>query len=141
MMVVSWEQPDGALRFALPEGKGDLSEFAAISLRTAVDPLSPLNPTSKPQAFTVQLTDKSGATAAVQTRPSEPALAFPPGDVEENSFFEGGQFTGRVPMTTIRFQLSGFDSVDLTQISEVALLFDQTPSGSLFMGDIELVKP
>ena len=44
-------------------------------------------------------------------------------------------------MTTVRLLLSDFDGVDLTQINEVALLFDQTPSGSLFVGDIEFVKP
>lgn len=141
MMVASWEQPDSALRFELPEAAGDLSSFAAISLRTAVDPLSPLNAPDSQQAFTLQLTDRSGATAAVQTLPAEPALGFPPGNVEEDSFFAGGHFTGRVPMTTVRLLLTDFSGVDLTQISEVALLFDQTPSGSLFMGDIELVQP
>ncbi|GIK58639.1 MAG: hypothetical protein BroJett015_43020 [Chloroflexota bacterium] len=44
-------------------------------------------------------------------------------------------------MATIRWQLSDFAGVDLSQISEIALLFDQTASGSLFMGDVELVRP
>jgi hypothetical protein len=44
-------------------------------------------------------------------------------------------------MTTIRLPLSDFDGVDLANIREVALLFDQTPSGSLFMGDVEWVRP
>ena len=42
--VVSWETPGAALRFALPEGAGDLSAFTTLSLRAAVDPASPLNP-------------------------------------------------------------------------------------------------
>ncbi len=141
MVVVSWDQPDSALRFALPEETGDLSGFTTISLRTAVDPTSPLNASGSYQGFSVRLTDSTGATAIVQTRPTEPALVFPPGNVEEDDIFEGGLFTGRVPMTTVRLLLSDFAGVDLTQIDEVALLFDQTPSGSLFMGDIEMVKP
>jgi hypothetical protein len=141
MVVVSWEQPGAALRFALPEGAGDLSEYTTISLRTAVDPLSPLNVAGAPQAFSVQLTDSAGTTAVAQTRPDEPALIFPPGGVEEDSFFEGGQFTGRVPMTTIRLSLADFAGVDLSQIREIALLFDQTASGTLFMGDLEVVRP
>ena len=40
-----------------------------------------------------------------------------------------------------RLLLSDFTGVDLTQISEVALLFGQTPTGTLFMGDMEMVKP
>ena len=141
MVVVSWEEPGATLRFELPEAAGDLSGFTTISLRTAVDPLSPLNTPDSYQAFTVQLTDRTGAVATVTTQPTEPALVFPPGNEEEDTFFEGGHFTGRVPMTTVRLLLDDFAGVDLTQISEVALVFDQTPSGSLFMGDIEMVKP
>lgn len=138
LVVVSWEQPGGALRFALPEEAGDLRDYTTISLRTAVDPLSPLNETGQPQAFSLQLTDRAGATAVVSTRPDEPALVFPPGEVEEDSIF-GELFSGRAPMTTIRWQLSDFAGVDLSQIAEIALLFDQTESGSLFMGDVEFV--
>ena len=141
MVVVSWEESGAMLRLALPEAAGDLSDFTTISLRTAVDPTSPLNEPDTTQGFSVQLTDNAGKTAVVQTRPTEPALIFPMGSVEEDDFFEGGLFTGRVPMTTVRLLLSDFDGVDLTQIKEMALLFDQTPTGSLFMGDIEVAKP
>ncbi|MBK8989646.1 MAG: hypothetical protein IPM39_26905 [Chloroflexi bacterium] len=141
MVVVSWEQPDSALRLALPEGAGDLSGFTTMSLRTAVDPSSPLNQPGQTQSFAVQLTDRTGATAVVQTRPDEPALAFPPGSMQEDDIFVDGLFTGRAPMTTVRLLLSDFAGVDLTQISEMALLFGQTPTGTLFMGDMELVKP
>ena len=79
--VVSWEQPGAALRFALPDGAGDLSGFATLSLRAAVDPASPLNATGEPQAFSVKVTDRAGNSATVQTRPDEPALAFPAGEM------------------------------------------------------------
>ncbi len=139
MVVVSWEESGATLRFALPEAAGDLSGFTTISLRAAVDPTSSLNASGSYQSFSVRLTASSGASAIVQTRPSEPALVFPSGLVEEDDIFEGGLFTGRVPMTTIRLPLSDFGGVDLTQINEVALLFDQAPTGSLFLGDIEMV--
>jgi dienelactone hydrolase len=138
--VISWEELGGAWRFALPAGTGDLSGYTALSLRAAVDPLSPLNAPDTYQAFSVQLTDRAGNSATVRTRPDEPALGFPTGLVEEDTFF-GELFTGRVPMTTIRLLLSDFDGVDLTNISEIALLFDQTASGSLFVGDLELNGP
>jgi hypothetical protein len=138
MAVISWEKPGAALRFALPQGKGDLSQAAAISLRAAVDPLSPLNATGKPQAFSVRLTDGAGKTASVATRPAEPALKFPPGVLEDDPLF-GVHFSGRVPMTTIRLPLNAFTGVNLADIREVALVFDQAPSGSLFLGDLEWV--
>ena len=72
--------------------------------------------------------------------PDEPALMFPPGFVEP--LFEGESifFTGLVPLTTIRLALSDFAGVDLTDIREVALEFDRTPSGTLFLGDVEWVR-
>jgi hypothetical protein len=139
MFVASWSQNDAALRFSLPEGR-DLSQFSTISLRAALDPLSPLNVAGSYQAFTVQLVDQQGNTASVRTRVDEPALRFPQGLVEDNDPFEGGLFTGRVPLTSIRMPLSDFVGVDLTAIQEVTLLFDQTPGGSLFFGDIEFVR-
>ena len=141
MAVISWDQLGAALRFALPEGQGDLSQAAAISVRAAVDPLSPLNPAGKTQSFSVRLTDGAGKTASVATRPAEPALQFPPGVLEDDPLFAGGHFTGRVPMTTIRLPLSASTGVNLADIREMALVFDQTPSGSLFVGDVEWVRP
>ena len=100
--VISWEQPGAALRFALPDGAGDLSGYTTLSLRAAVDPASPLNASGQPQAFSVQVTDRAGNRAAVTTRPDEPALAFPPGEMQGVSATETGFFTGIVPLTTIR---------------------------------------
>ncbi len=139
--VVWWEQPGAALRFALPEGAGDLSGYTTLSLRAAVDPASPLNAAGSPQAFSVQLTDRAGQSAIVQTRPDEPALAFPPGEMREVSATDTGFFTGRVPLTTIRLPLSAFEGVDLSDVAEIALLFDQASSGALFVADLEWVRP
>ena len=139
MIVTSWSQNRATLRFSLPEGS-DLSKFSSISLRAALDPLSPLNKAGTPQVFTIQLVDSQGNSASVDTRAGEPALQFPLGVIEENDTFEGGWFTGRIPLTSIRLLLSDFTGVDLTSIREIVLLFDQTPSGSLFMSDLEIVR-
>ena len=140
LAVVSWEKPGAALRFEIPPGKGDLSRAAAISLRAAVDPMSNLNPAGKGQAFTVQLTDGAGKTAAVHTRPDEPALQFPIGKVETDLGVEGGLFSGRVPLTIVRLPVQDFAGVNLSDIREMALVFDQTPTGSIFIGDVEAVR-
>ena len=138
--VVSWEEPDATLRFALPGGAGDLSGFTTLSLRAAVDPASPLNEADRPQAFRVQITDRAGNSATVQTRPGEPALGFPPGMMQTEPDMESGFFTGRVPLTTVRLPLRDFAGVDLSDVAEIALVFDQTPSGTLFLSDVEWVR-
>jgi hypothetical protein len=139
MIVASWSQSGATLRFSLPEGS-DLSQFSSISLRAAVDPLSTLNKPDAYQGFTIQLVDKQGNTASVHTRVDEPALQFPDGYKEKNDTFDGGLFTGRVPMTSIRMPLSAFAGVNMSAIQEIALLFDQSPSGSLFISDIEIIR-
>ncbi|MBK8047191.1 MAG: sel1 repeat family protein [Anaerolineales bacterium] len=138
--VISWTEPGGALRFKVPGGAGVFSILSALSMRAAIDPLSPLNPEGQSQAFSIQLTDAAGNRATVVTRPDEPALQYPPGLFEEDSFFEGGLFTGRVPLTSLRALLSQFPGVNLAAITEIAVIFDQTPSGSLFFSDLELVR-
>jgi hypothetical protein len=139
MVVASWSRSGAALRFSLPDAS-DLSRFSSIGLRAALDPLSPLNKAGANQTFTIQLIDQQGNTASVHTRADEPALQFPEGNKEESDIFEGGWFTGRVPMTSIRMPLSDFTEVNLAAIQEIALLFDQSPSGSLFISDIEIVR-
>jgi dienelactone hydrolase len=139
--VVSWDKPGAALRFTLPEGAGDLSRYTTLSLRAAVDPVSLPNPAGRSQAFTVRLTDAAGHSATGVTRAAEPALQFPPGLLQDDEVLPTGFFTGLVPLTTIRLPLSAFAGVDLTEIRELALVFDRTPTGTLFLGDVEWVRP
>jgi dienelactone hydrolase len=137
--AVQWEQPSGALRFALPPGVGLLNFFDAISVRAAVNPLSPLNTPGEAQVFSVRLTDGAGNTAVLATRPDEPALQFPDGNSLEDETF-GAIFTGLAPLITIRFPLREFEGVNLMDIVEVALVFDGRPSGAIFLGDIEFLR-
>jgi dienelactone hydrolase len=139
--VISWDQPGAVLRFALPDGAGDLRGAAALSLRAAVDPGSPLNAAGQPQAFTVRLTDAAGHSATAVTAAAEPALAYPAGLWEDDAALTTGFFTGLVPLTTIRLPLGAFAGVNLTDIREIALEFDRTASGTLFLGDVEWVRP
>jgi hypothetical protein len=60
--------------------------------------------------------------------------------VETDKGVEGGLFSGRVPLTAVRLPVQDFAGVNLSDIREMALVFDRTPSGSLFMGDVEVVR-
>lgn len=140
LAAVSWTGPTGVLRFELPEGRRDLTGFTTLSLLAAVDPLSPLNAVGATQRLGVRLTDGAGETALLTTRVDEPALAFPLGMALEDAFF-GERFSGLVPMTTIRLPMGDLSAIDLTNIVEIAIVFDQSLSGALFIGDLELIRP
>lgn len=137
--LVSWDEPGASLRFDLLPGVDNLLLFDAVSVRAAVDPLSPLNAAGEPQAFSVRLTDREGSSATVPVRPDEPALRFPAGELGD-MFFDTPLFTGMAPLLPVRIPLSQFAGVNLASIAEVALVFDQTASGTLFLADVELVR-
>ena len=66
------------------------------------------------------------------TPPEEPALRFPQGGIVNDETF-GDMFIGRLPLTTIRDPMSGLlQGVDVMDIREIALVFDQKPRGSAF---------
>ncbi len=139
MAVVSWTGPS-ELRFALPVGARDLSGYKTLTLRAALDPLSELNAAGAQQRFSVRLTDGSGDMAVITAGPGEPALQYPVGNITESEFFPPGILDAVVHMTTVRLQLDSFAGVDQSDVAEIALWFDQTPSGTLFVADVEVAR-
>lgn len=135
--VLTWPSEGAELRLTIPQG-ADLGPATALALRVAVDPLSERNAPGAQQGFTVELADRAGNRASVTTRPDEPALAFPAGDARREGD-EPAFFTGIVPLTAVRLPLAEFAGVDPASLSEVVLRLDQASSGTLFLGDVELV--
>lgn len=139
LAVLTWQSSDAALRLSIPAGKGDVTGASTLRLRAAVDPGSELNAPGMSQALTVQVTDRGGRTASATTRADEPALRCPSGEMRQDEAGGSAFFTGIVPFTDVRIPVSDFEGVDLADLAEVAILMDQTPSGALFVGDIEFV--
>jgi hypothetical protein len=139
-LAVSWDGPGGVYEVALPPDNRDLSDYQTLHLRTVVDPLSELNVQGEPQAFSIRLTDGTGATAVVPLA-GEPALAFPPGmavvyaDQPDRHVWDTNVLLG-----SIRAPLAKFAGVDLSDIRSVALVFDATDSGAIFVTDLELLR-
>ena len=135
--VINWDSPDAEWRrMAIPESEADLTGATAVALRAALDPLSDLNGENEPQSLTLELVDGDGNMAQATT----PSLDFPIGQRQPNEYFEGDSFSGHVYMNSVRIPLTEFGGIDLTNITEIALLFDQTSSGTLFIADLSLIK-
>jgi dienelactone hydrolase len=139
LAIVEWQGP-AEVRFALPGG-ADLSGYTTLTLRAVIDPLSELNPEGEPQSFRLRLLDSSGAAATAVVGPDAPALQFPSGAFSEDEVFAPGIYDGIVHMTTVRVPLVEFGGVDLSDVAEVALVFDQTASGTLFVADVAVARP
>ena len=138
--VISWEGTGASYAVTVPEGNRDLSGYESLHLRAFVDPLSELNPEGQPQAFSVRLIDGSSATAEVSLT-SEPALAYPYGSTitfEERP--DVPLWDNNLLLSSIRVPLTEFAGVDLSDIQSVALVFDTTGSGTIFISDLELLR-
>ena len=138
--VISWEGTDAGYEVTVPEGSRDLSGYESLHLRAFVDPLSELNPEGQPQAFSVRLTGGSGATSVVPLA-DEPALAYPYGSTiifEERP--DVPLWDNNLLFSSIRVPLAEFAGVDLRDIQSVALVFDATSSGTIFVSDLELLQ-
>ena len=139
-LVLTWDGTDGVYAVALQEGNRDLSDYATLHLRAAVDPVSPLNAPGQPQAFSLRLTDGAGKTASVALT-GEPALAFPLGNRGFDNTFKLDTWDNHVVLSSIRVPLTAFSGVDLGNVQSIALVFDATNSGAIFMTDLELLRP
>jgi heat shock protein HslJ len=138
-LALAWDGANGAYQVAVPQAERDLSDYAALHLRAVVDPINPLNETGQPQALSVRLTDGVGQTAAVVLK-GEPALAFPIGKKGFNDHFKLDTWDNHVVLSSIRVPLSEFSGIDLSNVQSVALVFDQTDRGAIFMTDLEFLK-
>lgn len=135
-MRLHWETDGAEWRTAVTESYRDWRNYTAVQLRVAIDPLSDLNQAGTPQSFTIELVDDNGQKAHVVT----PPIPYPIGQKEPNDFFDGDFFSGQVTMSTLRLPLAEFSGIDLENVSEIALVFDQTPGGALFFADLAVVR-
>ncbi|MFV9506146.1 MAG: chlorophyllase/cutinase-like alpha/beta fold protein [Oscillochloridaceae bacterium umkhey_bin13] len=124
---LAWDQLEAVLLIDLPSAFGDASQAQAVQLRLVVDPLDRRTLTTDDQALLLGLLDQNG-NRATQTV----TAAFPPGiELNENWF-------GHVFPAMVRVPLNAFSGVDLSQIVAITLQ-PTTPSGAIFLADLELV--
>lgn len=128
---LSWSGEGGVYRVDVPPGSDGA---ATLRLRAAIDPTHPLNAAAAPVAFRVRLVDAAGNQAVVDL----PApLSFPPkGSYPGDDY----RFSPVLPHD-IRLPLDAFAGVDTAALSAVELAFDVTPTGSIFLTDLELIRP
>ena len=137
---LAWDGVDGLYQLELPSGAGDLTRYAALSLRAAVDPADQRNwsgPGAPLPHFSVVLRDTAGGAAAVAVPAGIPALAFPAGELRTQE--EVSLWTGFTPLSNIRIPLSAFEGVDLSQVAGLAFSFDGSESGAIRLADLEFV--
>jgi hypothetical protein len=134
-LALSWDGPGAALSLALPPVQQDIADYDALRLRAALDPLAVQNTPGATLSFSARLRDNAGAEATAVVE-----LPFPAGIRQPDDLFEEGLFSGDVILQDVRLPLAAFPGVDLTQLNEISLVFDQQTTGALFLSDVGLLQ-
>jgi dienelactone hydrolase len=136
-LTLTWDGP-GAYTLEIPDEQADISSYGWLSLRTGVNFDADENEGMDRQAVTLTLADTGGSTASVSSRPYGDALYTPPGPADTGSSRDTDQ--AEVTLSAIRVPLDAFTGVDLTQLSSLAIVTDQTPKGSIQVVDVMLQR-
>jgi len=111
----------------VPTGVRDISNFSTLQFRVAVAYSDSRNPVGQGQDFSVRISSGSG-NASVRAADYTRVLYFPPADAARRA----------AVLNTIRVPLSVFQTVDLTNVTAIDLLFDRKPSGGVLVSDVAL---
>lgn len=135
---LGWESADASATIPVT---ADLEQAAYLQLDLAQDSGDARN-RRQDQSLTVTLRDAAGKEASVQVPAGTPALTWQEGTVE--SIPVAGredllQYSTFTPLGTLRLDTAAFSGVDLGEITQVKLTFDQ-PSGSIMLREIQSVN-
>ncbi|MCL1936740.1 MAG: M20/M25/M40 family metallo-hydrolase [Defluviitaleaceae bacterium] len=121
----------------------DFSENTALSIYLSVDSSSELNQENLDQSFSIILTDTDGNSYTVLIPAGTSTITYHPGTkyelpdfVTDRSVLQAEDihpWSGYMPLGELRIPLSIFRNVDLTNVAQITLSFDQTESGSVML--------
>lgn len=128
--LIEWAGTNGTYSNALPVFKRDVSNFATLQLRVAVDYTDGVNSVGDPQDFSIRLSDSKGDSSTLRASDYSDVLYYPPGDL-----LPAADNRAAV-MNTLRVPLEAFANVDRTSLASVVLVFDKTNTGRVVLSDI-----
>ncbi|HBS87422.1 MAG: hypothetical protein A2W91_13715 [Bacteroidetes bacterium GWF2_38_335] len=127
-LQIGWNSAADNYTNTLPDGFNDLTQFNALQFRAGVNfedytATADLN-------FSVQLIDSYGATAT-QTVSSHSSVLFAPPGTLNNTL-------PKLLHNTIKIDLASFTGIDMTSVSQIRFLFNQSAVGAIMISDIIL---
>ena len=124
-LVLSWDAP---ARYLSELGRLDARDYDTLSLRIGVSHGDVDN--AGGQDFHIALSDAAGSRAALAASDFSLALFDPPGD----AYADGG--AEKTTLNAVRIPLEAFSGVDLSKLTQLELIFDQTPVGTVQLTDL-----
>ena len=135
---IRWEKAGATVTIPV---SADLRQASYLQMDLAQDSGDERN-RQQDQSMSVTLRDAKGREASMKIAAGTPALTWQEGTVEsipvtgQDSFLQYSTFT---PLGSVRLNPEDFNGVDLGQITQIVLTFDQ-PSGSIMLREVQLVE-
>lgn len=135
---IRWEKAGSTVTIPV---SADLRQASYLQMDLAQDSGDERN-RQQDQIMSVTLRDAKGREASMKVAAGTPALTWQEGTVEsipvtgEDSFLQYSTFT---PLGSVRLNPEDFNGVDLGQITQIVLTFDQ-PSGSIMLREVQSVE-
>lgn len=135
---IRWEKAGATVTIPV---SADLRQASYLQMDLAQDSGDERN-RQQDQSMSVTLRDAKGREASMKISAGTPALTWQEGTVEsipvtgQDSFLQYSTFT---PLGSVRLNPEDFNGVDLGQITQIVLTFDQ-PSGSIMLREVQLVE-
>ena len=135
---IRWEKAGATVTIPV---SADLRQASYLQMDLAQDSGDERN-RQQDQSMSVTLRDAKGREASMKIAAGTPALTWQEGTVEsipvtgEDSFLQYSTFT---PLGSVRLNPEDFNGVDMRQITQIVLTFDQ-PSGSIMLREVQLVE-
>ncbi len=136
LLKFSWTVDSGTLTTTIPTQYSDFSGYSSLSFWLALDVANNLN-NLEYQSIIVSFQDSSGNIEHVLLDENSIALTMPYGNLVSDSY--NSQWNTFTPLSSLRIPLSILNKVDLTSVTEIIFRFNQTDSGSIFLGDLRLL--
>lgn len=128
---IRWMAAGESLIIPIRPDQADVSQFDAMQLRLATDPEDGRQ--DRQSTLAVVLRDHQGQARRVDLPPTLLALRLPPPDPDYG-------YTGfRVYPTAVRVPLAQFQGVNMQELAQVELWFDQATTGSIDLAELSFV--
>lgn len=135
---IRWEKAGSTVTIPI---SADLRQASYLQMDLAQDSGDERN-RQQDQSMSVTLRDAKGRETSMKIAAGTPALTWQEGTVEsipvtgEDSFLQYSTFT---PLGSVRLNPEDFNGVDLGQITQIVLTFDQ-PSGSIMLREVQSME-
>lgn len=135
---IRWEKAGATVTIPV---SADLRQASYLQMDLAQDSGDERN-RQQDQSMSVTLRDAKGRETSMKIAAGTPALTWQEGTVEsipvtgEDSFLQYSTFT---PLGSVRLNPEDFNGVDLGQITQIVLTFDQ-PSGSIMLREVQSME-